>query len=907
MGQTDDAFVGRDSELAQLVAALDDIQGGACSFFAVTGEAGIGKTRLLREFADVASERNCLTVAGRASEFERDYPFGLFVDALDSYLATLDERLLERLAMDRLGALAAVFPSMHSIDYAVDRPGSTTERFVVHHAVRDLIERLATGRPVVIVLDDLQWADGASLELVASLIRRPPQAPALIVVTVRTGHGDAATLQLLRAVQQMSTARTIELGPLDPADLANLLQTPAQIDIDRLHHQSGGNPFYAIQLARSPTDEDGPGRNLDGSVPAAVVRAITAELEWLSVPARAFAEGAGVVGDPFEIELASSTAQMDEQLALAQLDELIARDLIRATGVPRRFQFRHPLVRAAVYEATPPGSRLRYHQAAARALTAMGRDAATVAPHVEQSARIGDDEAIAILTAAGNQALHRAPATAARWFSAVLRLLPADAPTGDRVGTLISMAGSLAAIGRFDEARAALELCIDLTDAFGTETWAQLVVGCAGLDQLLGEHHRSRHRLLAAYGALTDPASSGGVALLLALSSSCFFSGDFEGVSDWAERAVSASIELGDENLRAESLAAQTLGAAWAGHIAVARELHAGCIALVDQMDDDQLRFRLNALTSLASAELYLDLFAESCTHGERCLELARATEQTQLIPALVPILGSSLWVVGEMERSATLLDESIDAARLVGNTQAISLSLFDRSLSALMAGDLDTALTCGRESVELAETFDRGLVSVYAGAMYALALLESGDFEGAYDALLASGGGHDLSALAGSWRSMYLEALTRCCLELDRRDEAMAAADQALAEADALDLILPRLMAWRAQAAVASANGESGRALALARSALGAATELGSPIFIASTYELAGRMAAADDRQDEAVALLTVAATEFDALGATRYKSQVERELRRLGQKTTTRHRPGDGSRSGLLVAFGS
>jgi predicted ATPase len=114
MAQLGDAFVGRDGELGQLVTTLEGLSAGTATFVAVTGESGIGKTRLLSEFGRITMERNCLTVTGHASEFERDYPFGLFVDAFDSYLATLDDRLL------------AVFPSMRSIDHAVDRRTSTS-------------------------------------------------------------------------------------------------------------------------------------------------------------------------------------------------------------------------------------------------------------------------------------------------------------------------------------------------------------------------------------------------------------------------------------------------------------------------------------------------------------------------------------------------------------------------------------------------------------------------------------------------------------------------------------------------------------------------------------------------------------------------------------------------------------
>jgi len=111
------------------------------------------------------------------------------------------------------------------------------------------------------------------------------------------------------------------------------------------------------------------------------------------------------------------------------IDELLLLDLVRSTEVPRRFRFRHPLIRRAVYEATPGGWRLGAHERCAELLAARGASAAARAHHVERSAREGDLGAVAVLREAGEGATRLAPASAATWFAQALRLLPASAPS----------------------------------------------------------------------------------------------------------------------------------------------------------------------------------------------------------------------------------------------------------------------------------------------------------------------------------------------------------------------------------------------------------------------------------------------------------------------------------------------
>ena len=179
-----------------------------------------------------------------------------------------------------------------------------------------------------------------------------------------------------------------------------------------------------------------------------------------------------MAGDPFEPELAAAAAGVPEPAALDALDELLARDLVRPTDVPRRFRFRHPLVRSAVYEASPGGWRLGAHERSAAALAARGAPASARAHHVEHSARHGDAAAVAVLREAGGGAPH------ARRRGALVRRRAAPAAGGrageERVRLLMALAGALAAAARFAEARAALLEGVELAPAGPAGCAAQL-------------------------------------------------------------------------------------------------------------------------------------------------------------------------------------------------------------------------------------------------------------------------------------------------------------------------------------------------------------------------------------------------------------------------------------------------
>ena len=164
--------------------ALDALRSPRPRWLVVSGEPGIGKTRLLGELAERAAARRHPVFVGRGAELERELPFAVWVDALDDHVASLGERRLEQLIGERVAELARVLPSAATAGAG----GLQDERFHAYRAVRALLQRMAMGHPVVLILDDVQWADDASLELIAHLLRRPPPAAVLIALAFRAGQ-----------------------------------------------------------------------------------------------------------------------------------------------------------------------------------------------------------------------------------------------------------------------------------------------------------------------------------------------------------------------------------------------------------------------------------------------------------------------------------------------------------------------------------------------------------------------------------------------------------------------------------------------------------------------------------------------------------------------------------------------
>src|SRR3954453_11997512 len=198
-------LVGRASELGSVDRLLSQVGGGRSASLELVGEPGIGKTRLLAELGARADGRGSLVLSGRAAELELDLPFWVFVDALDEYVHGLDPHRLDDLDGDVRAELATVFPFLSALATG-RRTAIQHERYRSHRAVCVLLEMLAETQPVLLVLDDVHWADPASVELLAALLHRPPAARVLLAIAVRPRQ---MAERLSSRIEHTQRARTI--------------------------------------------------------------------------------------------------------------------------------------------------------------------------------------------------------------------------------------------------------------------------------------------------------------------------------------------------------------------------------------------------------------------------------------------------------------------------------------------------------------------------------------------------------------------------------------------------------------------------------------------------------------------------------------------------------------------------
>jgi DNA-binding CsgD family transcriptional regulator/tetratricopeptide (TPR) repeat protein len=888
-------FVGRDEELQALDDALALVSSGAAKAVAVAGEPGIGKTRLLAELRDRAELRRMLVLSGAASELERQLPFSVFVHALDEYMQSLDGDVLAALDDDVQAELAHVLPSLARL--AVGRVVAPQhERYRSHRAVRALLERLAAPGPLLVVLDDVHWADSASAELLDALLRKPPAAGVLLAIALRPRQTRGRFAAALERAHRDGELVRIELRPLTTEETRGFLGD--RPDAGVLYHEAGGNPFYLEQLARS-----GDGLRSAGAkelslgeldVPPAVSASLSEELTFLSVAGRIVLEGAAVAGDPFELDVAATAAAVADDVALAAIDELAELELVRMTDVPRRFRFRHPLVRRAVYDATAAGWRLGAHERCAQELAARGASAAVRAHHIERSARQGDVAAVAVLRRAGEEAARLAPDSAARWFGSALRLLPGDAAAQDRVELLLARAWALAAAGHFADSHGALLEGISIGAQLPPRFRITVATACAGVERFLGRYEQAHERLVGALDGLDDAPSVESAELLIELTLNEFYRSRYGAMQDWGARAVEHASVVDDAPLLAFALAMRALGDATAGPTEQAHTSEAQAAACVDQLSDEELSQRTDAAAWLAAAEIYLDLYVRADAHATRALRLVRAGGQGDPLFRLYPILPRVWYVRGKLAEAAELLDEAIEGGRLLGSPPALAGNFFNRSVVALAAGDLDTALATAEEGVALTRSLDEGFVSAWAALRLAAVLLETHAPDRAVELLLHSAGGSELTLIPGSWRAYGLELLTRCWLAQHNELEAEAAAGRA--ELAAARAPRPLATAWadRAAAAVALYRGSAFPASERALASANAAQLAGAPIEEGLARTLAGRALAAAGDTERAVEELVRAATTFDHCGAIRYRESAERELGKLGRRPYRRSRSG-------------
>ena len=890
---TGTGLIGRLAEVEATDRLLTSLGPGS-GVLEISGEPGIGKSSLLADLAGRADDRGFLVLEGRAAEFDEEAPFAVFVDALDDYLGSVNLRALAPLGEESGNELARIFPSLGELAAQGGAPVLQDERYRAHHAVRGMLEALASRKPLVLALDDLHWADEASLELLSHLVRRRPRAPVLIALAYRDREASERLTAVMADAAREGEIERLRLGPLNDVDsLALLGGDLTEGAAGRLYRESGGNPFYLEQLARaaplgSGVPADTPDEELPATwaaeVPVAVLAAIDGEVAALGDTAATLLRGAAVCGEAFEPDLAAASAGLEAGQTLDALDRLVARDLVRQTQVPRLFAFRHPIVRRAVYEGAPSGWRLAAHERADAALAARGATALQRARHVECWAPPGNGEAIAVLTAAGHSAAPRAPAAAAHWFAAALRLIPENDAIA-QLGVLVPSAMALASAGRFEEALTALRQLLAALPADQRDLRARAVAACSRIEHVLGRHGEAHHLLTGALEELPDRSSPEATALKLELSADAFFSGRFGEMRPWLEEA------LADADLRADratqAAATGLMGSAsyLNDQVGEAREWYDRADQLTGRITDDELSRHLLSHTWSATGLVFLERFKAARRLTQRAIALAESSGQAQ-IPALVRIVdGLALIWTGQLDAADQQLDASIEASRLSGNRQAHSWALWVRSFGAILSGDLRTAIQLGERGVEVAGP-DADPVSKLGGAYLARARFERGDpAEACRDQLLSALGGPDLPPVERAFKAHFYEALAQMELAAGKTDASQEWVERAEAAASGLEIGGRDCDALRARASLELARGDAAAAAEHGLAAIEAARRGGVPIEEARARIVAGRALGETDPV-RATAELEEALKSLEALGSMGYRDEAAAQLRKLGRR---------------------
>ncbi len=878
-------MVGRDAELESLDTAIAATAAGRGAVLALVGDAGIGKTTLLGQLRRRAEAAGLLALAGRGAEHERDVPFGVAIDVLDDHVATMHDRRIESLGAERRAELAAILPAVAAQYQAPPAELAPAQRFRYHRAIGALLELIARERPLAIIFDDLHWADEASLELTLHLLRRPPRGPILFAFALRPID---PLPRLLDALRSVPGATRLTVGPLARdagMELLSAVEDPALRE--RLAEEAGGNPLYLEELARAAA---APG----GALPETLVAAVELEVAGLPQETQTLLRGAAVAGDPFDPELAAAAAGADESLALTGLDRLAAASLVRPAGGSRGFRFRHPVVRRAVYDATPAGWRLGAHERAAAALAARGAPPGQRAFHLEQTARPGDEEAIAVLREAAAEAGTANPAAAARWSRAALELLPAGDPR--RAEVLAPMAQALALSGKLAEAHDVLVEVTGLMPAEPPEARLALIGLTSTIDHVLGRHGDAQKRVRAALDALPPDASPGARAgLEFELAAGAAFMQDAESLVESASRAVEAATgEVPILAAAANGLLA--MGAMWSGDSARGLAAVEAATTGFQSLSDEDCAARPDAPYYVGMAELASAHYSDVIDTSARGLEIVRRYDFGPFLGPMEHLRAMALYNFLRPAEARHHLDVVEEIARLQGLDYLLEWALWMKALVADAQGEPVVAEQAATECREvMARTTESMLTRVGKTALGVVTA--SHDPQAGIDEMVAAAG-PELDDVDVTWSTWLMTIVVRAAIEAGDVEGAERWA--ALLERRAAELQVPAglVRADVGRANLHLARGEAEQAVALALPAAERAEELDIHVDAVAARLCAGRALRALDRQDEAVAELRKVADVTGAGGHVRLHDAAARELRALGVRLQAgAGRPGESS----------
>ncbi len=452
-------LVGRDEELRILSEVYEESGEGRLAI--LEGEAGIGKTRLAEEFMDIARRRGAVTLAARCYPEEASLAYGPFIEALEPALSRPEAAVrLGNVPARSLGEAARLLPGLSSLFpdlppvLPLEAPGARSRFFEGTSQV--LLAVCGDTPPGILFLDDLQWADEASLDLLAYLVRRLRGRPLLVLATWRgeevpVGH---RLRRLAREAQRTGSATILTLERLDRAAVAELSRSvTGEHDglHQRLYDETEGLPLFLTEYLAAIANGEIKAESGDWSLPGGVRDLLEARLQTLSETGKQLADAASAIGRSFDFDTVREASGRSEEEAVSALEELISHKLIReiagGEGSPT-YDFSHEKLREYVYEQTSLARKRLLHRRIAAALATRARRIREVGPLAAQISHhyrlAGQEiEAAEYAKLAGEhaRALYANTEAISHFQTALALGHPAQATLHEAIGDLYTLAG----------------------------------------------------------------------------------------------------------------------------------------------------------------------------------------------------------------------------------------------------------------------------------------------------------------------------------------------------------------------------------------------------------------------------------------------------------------------------------
>jgi DNA-binding CsgD family transcriptional regulator len=780
----------RESELAELELALKRALEGEGSCVLIEGTAGIGKTSLLRALRDQAAVGALTVLRARGTELEQTLPYGI--------VRQLFERAVVRASPEeRADALAgAAEHAAPVLEGGLAAPAAAADgdsAFAVLHGLYWLAANLAERGPLVIAIDDLHWADAASVSWLAYLAHRIDGLPLLAVSTVRPVRGEAAPA--LADLLADPATLIIRPNPLTPDAAAVIIGEQVEADAfegvrDAAHGATAGNPLLLRELAGALAASDESGdlvAAVERLAPDVVARRVRLELAKLGADATELARAVAVIGDDAVCSSCiPAQAGLDDERA-DRVAELLARAEVLRHDRPLRFV--HPLMRQAVYESLSPSERGSAHRRAAVLLGEMGAPIDRVAAQLVLAPPALDPSAVESLRAAARTSLAAGAADSALTY--LRRALAEPPPSEVRADVLIELASAGGLAG-------SAETVVHLREA---------------LSLLEDQDRRIEVRRQLARGLFWRSQEEEAVAEI---------------------NAALAEIPSADSPLR------RTLEADYFSAALRMPELHADALDRLAQMEpadsEDSGALMLLALKSYG-AMVRGEGREEAVSLAERALARGVPTEEAPSWSLWGAV--SSLLQADHYEAAASVVDQALAEARRRGAVYMFSGASMVRASIRLAAGELMDAEADARASVEALPNRVAMLMPLSFGVL-AEVLVERGSLEDAAAVLAEAGADGELPE---SFTFIPL-INSRAMLRLAQGDPGAAALDAAAAGRafKSVGFRNPGAARWRSLKALAlMAGGETPEARQLASEELELSRRWGTPRAIGRSLRVLG------------------------------------------------------------------